>query len=1216
MEYEYIVYGGFDVVLKALQSVALIFSDGDYISLFWTLATFGLGATIISYYFGALFGRNTLGLFEWAQTYWWAIFFFFALIAPAGTLHVYDAHKNRYQSVGNLPVGIVLVAGTLNKIEVGLTDMINTAMSPVISYEDAGNGQGVDMIRELYGFVQKNFRFPDKYDQQTLDEYIVECYLYGVLSGDISENDFRNDQDLLNNTFGQANYLNVYTLVYSDANRKGATSSCQDAYSYLQSRFTAAYLNGSLENQFCSKMGYSTSSPQEITRCKEVLQGHLQELTNYTGADPSFVLTQMYISQYINNIMLEGNPVEAAQFVGTREAASGMMGVGLMANEFIPIFRSVMLALSFAITPLLFLFISTFALEAFGYFLGTMIWLTVWGVMDVVLHNFAMSYAYDMFASIRDSGTSFISIFSFDEYSAKVLSVMGYMRVLGLMLSSSIVFGIIKFGGEAFARAAGSMQGTVEGAGKAAGGSSLTAEGKSAYASNLDRGIGTMGSLSSYTPQERWNRHNLDNSTATSTATKVAGAYDGSVHGAAEAVGQGNALGTVSNAEAAQKKIAELGGMEGAVNTISDSIARGDISKGRETAKLLAHAGGMGHLTEREATASANNAMENIAKTNTKFAGLGQALGVSPLAASEYYGGWVGAKDAGEASAILNDGARSMIDTSMGTDSGSFEKYAKALRRASTPEEFKNSIASDENLKKIDDAMIGGSENAPLMDRAKAIDEKLEGARADLAGQMGGYKGIKDIGEHQQVLNKMKALGLGDDLEGRRQLAQFESKGLLSKGMAEFLNNKYDTGFFAEGTQFKEWGVDHNGDAMVARAMRTEMPNDDHKGRNLAWDNGGINEKGSMDKEQLLKEAALRENAGDAVTAQGLRMTAGNMKNGEAAEYAKSYAQDGRSLNTAEYKHGSGAVLYDTATRREGLDDKHLDTKQHYIGTDGEANQINNLLKGSGYDTSVKKGDMVTMSGRAGSFGADADFLKNAKPGDLAFTKIDRGVVRSDNDIAKEESGSQKWSGKRVVAEDTNKSSVDHGVDIGSAMQMALARDQAIASFVSDPTLNKYKLNANIAETSKDLGEDMGKWLSRNGLSVGSSEGSVDGSISAGTGLKILGTGGGISANLTGRIGRRSQESESVNLLSSEYDKRIRQSVSEARVKGLNKEETENYVAGKIGDFTQGLYDQARNAKSLDYGADAPVGAAKRVLEKVPMINPLTQDIIKKEKAD
>jgi len=57
-------------------------------------------------------------------------------------------------------------------------------------------------------------------------------------------------------------------------------------------------------------------------------------------------------------------------------------------------------------------------------------------------------------------------------------------------------------------------------------------------------------------------------------------------------------------------------------------------------------------------------------------------------------------------------------------------------------------------------------------------------------------------------------------------------------------------------------------------------------------------------------------------------------------------------------------------------------------------------------------------------------------------------------------------------------------------------------------------------------------------------------------------------------------------------------------------------VTGKIGDFTQGLYDQARNSRPLDYGADAPVGAVKRVLDKMPIIDPVTQGMIKKEKAD
>ncbi|HLA04847.1 MAG TPA: hypothetical protein VJZ16_02575, partial [Syntrophales bacterium] len=194
---------------------------------------------------------------------------------------------------------------------------------------------------------------------------------------------------------------------------------------------------------------------------------------------------------------------------------------------------------------------------------------------------------------------------------------------------------------------------------------------------------------------------------------------------------------------------------------------------------------------------------------------------------------------------------------------------------------------------------------------------------------------------------------------------------------------------------------------------------------------------------------------------------------------------------------------------------------------------------------------------------------------------------------------SNRTSGREAIHKDVDKGISDHGVNLGSAMQMALARDPAIASFVSDPTLNKYKRNANIAETAKDLGEDMGKWLSRKGKSMGYSDGSASGNLHGGVGLSILGNGGGISGSVDGIIGRRSAEEENVNLLTSEYDKLIRQSVSEAKEKGFDRNTTEKYVAGKIGDFTQNLYDQSREAKSIDYGADAPVGTAKHVLDKV-----------------
>jgi hypothetical protein len=210
---------------------------------------------------------------------------------------------------------------------------------------------------------------------------------------------------------------------------------------------------------------------------------------------------------------------------------------------------------------------------------------------------------------------------------------------------------------------------------------------------------------------------------------------------------------------------------------------------------------------------------------------------------------------------------------------------------------------------------------------------------------------------------------------------------------------------------------------------------------------------------------------------------------------------------------------------------------------------------------------------------AQVEYTAPADGGGVGHLKVRAGASAEVFDFSLSQSGREK------IDKDIDKSIVDHGVGVGSAMQMALDRDPAIGRFVSDHTANKYKpetFDANVAATAKDLAQDVGGFLHRNGASAGYAEGSV--------GFKIAGTGT--------TIGRRSTEDESINLLASEYDKKIRQSVGEAKEQGLGREETEKYVAGKIGGFTQGLYDQARKASSLEYGADAPLGTIGKDSER------------------
>jgi len=1282
MDYDYIIYGGFDAVVNTLKAIALIFSDNAYTTLFWAFAMLGLVYVFSSIYLGALLGGRPPGLIEWARSYWWAIFFYFLLIFPTGTLHVYDAHNNRYESVGKLPMGIVFVAGILNKVEHGLTEIVNTAMNPLISYRDAGGGKGFDMFMELYGFVQKNLKFPDEYDRMTLDTYTTECVLFSVLSGNISSNSAKTDNDFINNTFSQAANPAVYTTVYTENDRQGAAVTCQDAYngygSYpgIRGIFTSAYFETILKTDFCPRAGYSRDSPQELAACMDTLLKHLQALANFQGSNPSILIPQMYISQYINNMALSGNPALAAQFIGAREAGAGMTGVAIMANEFIPIFRSVMIAIAFAITPVLFLFLSTFALDAFAYYIGMLTWLVVWGVMDVVLHTFAMNYAYDIFTQIRDYQVSFSSIFLFDEYSAKALSVMGYMRVLGIMLSSSIVFGIMKFGGDALSRAGESIQGRIEGPAREAGRASLTAEGRSSYIDGLDRGTSGTVSQMARTPMDRW---------------------DSMVTDRINSVDRGRFLRTYAGGGSAIKA-GEMTGTAAGVNDAVKSMATGDAVKAFDSAgefvsqaseveamkKLTDVWSGMGQkehfgnndyreAAQKLAKAGIGRSVQEAEKTLRTIGKTADELGMPFSSAAAL----VGTTDAEKrAESILeyfnSEPVRGYMADKYGVSPSAMGTFEGFLKGNSSKEEFLASfkdnkdmaglynrfsigedgktMSKEDMLKRLSDERISAGlelagregrlksagnigETRAFVDDMEAFKKRYDETKKAL-GDIGGFretaanmgwtterfaraiagknygsvatfmdryakeKGIgidqavgeissalggEEAGKIMQAYNKAEAWGLGRDAHGIASLTEFENKGLLTEKMAGTANKIYNTDFFGSGTQIREWGVGTDGKLVINRAMKTEGATADHMGRFLSWEHGRLTESGTMNKAQALNEARRREKVGDAVTAQGLKTMANGMKDGDSIEYSKAFGQDGKSIATAEYRRGSGTMLYDTAIRREGLDDRRFDRKEHYIGTDKEAGRINELLKASGYDTKVERGDMVTMLGKKGALGADANFLKNAKPGDLSFTAIQRGVERQDKDVMKGETGAEH------IHKDVDKSVADHGIAIGSAMQMALAKDPAIAGFVSDHKLAKYKpeaFNARVSETAKDLGEDVGKWLERQGVSAGN----IEGTISVGT-PRIFGLG----AN--GKLSRQSRESESVNLLTSEYDRLIRQSATEAGGKGLGREDTEKYVAEKIGEFTQRIYDQARKATSLDYGADAPIGMAKKILD-------------------
>ncbi|MFI4963019.1 MAG: conjugal transfer protein TraG N-terminal domain-containing protein, partial [Legionellales bacterium] len=201
----------------------------------------------------------------------------------------------------------------------------------------------------------------------------------------------------------------------------------------------------------------------------------------------------------------------AMQMLATKNAATGMMGAAVMANQWIPIVKALMVSVAFCMIPLLALFVPTplfpkALMATFGFFL----WITVWGIIDATLHQFAVNYASTAFSQIKQYNLGVTSVMNFSTVAGKTLAAFGTIRWAGLTLATVMVGMLVKFGGAALAQLSGSVTGHVEGAGTKAGHQIMTPEGRAQTLSNLEMAPAVMANAQRWDYQTRTDARTFD----------------------------------------------------------------------------------------------------------------------------------------------------------------------------------------------------------------------------------------------------------------------------------------------------------------------------------------------------------------------------------------------------------------------------------------------------------------------------------------------------------------------------------------------------------------------------------------------------------------------------------------------------------------------------------------------------------------------------------
>lgn len=260
---------------------------------------------------------------------------------------------------------------------------------------------------------------------------------------------------------------------------------CSDAWAQI---YTVLTNNNTYKDSLyarCADAGWDPSNPTEFNRCKEIISDITSWVTGVTASE-TLLMRQTLMAESIFHALQETSPDTAVQILASRNAGNAMIASGIMTNQWIPVFKAIMTAVAFGMIPFVMIFLPTPVFpKALLWTIGSLLLITVWGVVDALLHQFAMDYSKIVFKEISDHQLGLTSIMNMATSSQKTLAAFGAIRASGMMLSMGFTSLLIKFGGHAMVHLAGSLQGTVTGTATGASSAAYTPEGRAGEMSRL-----------------------------------------------------------------------------------------------------------------------------------------------------------------------------------------------------------------------------------------------------------------------------------------------------------------------------------------------------------------------------------------------------------------------------------------------------------------------------------------------------------------------------------------------------------------------------------------------------------------------------------------------------------------------------------------------------------------------------------------------------------
>ena len=373
LDMEYHTYGGFNAILIAWQQTAMVFNNASYSALFYTIIFAAIIFGAMSAYYKLFQGANANPL-AWTVPVLFGVIIYMGLFIPKGTLYIYDDVLNKNQNVSGIPDAIIFLAGVSNGIERGMVEIIQTSGAP-LSYQEAAGGIGFDTLLKATSYIPMD----NTYIDASLEHYIKDC-LYFELNRPgtaLTVDAINNNNGNLLTLFGYAANPAIFTVWYDASNQAGTTMSCFGSSNNIAAWFGDNNNMQSIVNAKCASAGFDPTDSAQILQCKQLLSDTVTftaGATNTVSAEQFF--QQAVLAQRIASAASGGTVDQAILMKGNSSTMTALYGVGVMANEWIPVIRAVITAVAIGLLPVLVIFIPTgVGNKALAMISGFFIWL-------------------------------------------------------------------------------------------------------------------------------------------------------------------------------------------------------------------------------------------------------------------------------------------------------------------------------------------------------------------------------------------------------------------------------------------------------------------------------------------------------------------------------------------------------------------------------------------------------------------------------------------------------------------------------------------------------------------------------------------------------------------------------------------------------------------------------------------------------------------------